>query len=198
MFLRHRSYEAEVAYLEVKSEETISAPEKSPLARETNGSSSKSEKVVCRVNCNICNTMSGNASPRCPDMSNSSQLDDSKWLRSKGRFLSIGAAVISCRNERAADGLVVDAHLSDGFLHLILIKDCPHAYYLWHLTELARKGGNPLKFDFVEHHKTSAFTFTSSGSESVWNLDGELFQAHKLSAQVFRGLVSLFASGPEI
>ena len=40
--------------------------------------------------------------------------------------------------------------------------------------------------------------FTSYGTESVWNLDGEPFQAHQLSAQVFRGLVSLFASGPEV
>lgn len=56
---------------------------------------------------------------------------DLKWSSSKGRFLSIGAAVISCRNERAPDGLVADAHLSDGFLHLILVKDCPRPYYLW-------------------------------------------------------------------
>ncbi|KAF1894006.1 hypothetical protein Lal_00003921 [Lupinus albus] len=33
---------------------------------------------------------------------------------------SVGAAVISCRNEKAPDG----------FLHLILIRDCPHASYL--------------------------------------------------------------------
>ena len=46
--------------------------------------------------------------------------------------------------------------------------------------------------------QTPAFTFTSLGNESVWNLDGERLQAHKLSAQVFRGLVNLFATGPEI
>jgi ceramide kinase len=56
---------------------------------------------------------------------------DLKWSRSKGCFLSVGAAVISCRNERAPDGLVADAHLSDGFLHLILVKDCPRPYCLW-------------------------------------------------------------------
>ncbi|KAG8381560.1 hypothetical protein BUALT_Bualt06G0134300 [Buddleja alternifolia] len=66
-----------------------------------------------------------------------------------------------------------------------------------HLIQLARRGGDPLEFNFVEHHKTPAFTFTSSGKEGVWNVDGELFQAHQLSAQVFRGLVSLFATGPE-
>ncbi|RWV95945.1 hypothetical protein BHE74_00013544 [Ensete ventricosum] len=56
---------------------------------------------------------------------------DSRWLEYKGRFLSVGAAIISCRNERAPKGLVAEAHLADGFLHLILIKDCPHPLYLW-------------------------------------------------------------------
>ncbi|KAF2611413.1 hypothetical protein F2Q70_00008128 [Brassica cretica] len=60
------------------------------------------------------------------------------------------AAVMSNRNERAPDGLVVDAHLSDGFLHLILIKDCSRPKYLWHLTELAKKGGEPLNFESLE------------------------------------------------
>ena len=51
----------------------------------------------------------------------------SKWLKSKGPFLSVGAALMSCRNDKAPGGVVVDAHLSDGFLHLVLIKDCSHA-----------------------------------------------------------------------
>lgn len=45
--------------------------------------------------------------------------------------------------------------------------------------------------------QTPAFMFTSSGKESVWNVDGEILEGQKLSAQVFRGLVSLFAAGPE-
>ncbi|KAA8533896.1 hypothetical protein F0562_031413 [Nyssa sinensis] len=201
VFLRHRSYEAEIAYLEVKSEKTNSTPEKGlrgSRMQASRGLAKKSEKVPCRVNCNICNTKPIHNLARHATSTPYSHPDESRWLRSKGRYLSVGAAVISCRNERAPDGLVADAHLSDGFLHLILIKDCPHAFYLWHLTQLARKGGNPLNFEFVEHHKTPAFTFTSFGKESVWNLDGELLQAHQLSAQVFRGLISLFASGPEV
>ncbi|XP_048421500.1 ceramide kinase-like isoform X1 [Pyrus x bretschneideri] len=43
---------------------------------------------------------------------------ETKWSISKGNFISIGAAVISNRNERAPDGLVADAHLSDGFMRL--------------------------------------------------------------------------------
>lgn len=122
-----RSYEAEVAYLEIKSEKTTSS------AGQSFGGSSrgkafwsrtkKSERVICRAKCKVCNTK--------PVHVPTGHVRDSKWVRSKGQFLSVGAAVISNRNERAPDGLVADAHLSDGFLHLILIKDCPHALYLW-------------------------------------------------------------------
>ncbi|XP_062000065.1 ceramide kinase isoform X2 [Rosa rugosa] len=200
VFMRHRSYQAEIAYLDVKSEERDSTSEKDNLGgrKRPFWSSNKSEKVICRANCNVCCTKPIHGSTDDSHTTPYSHAGETKWSSSKGKFLSVGAAVISCRNEKAPDGLVADAHLSDGFLHLILIKDCPHALYLWHLTQLARKGGNPFDFKFVEHHKTPAFTFTSSGNESVWNLDGEAFQAHQLSAQVFRGLVSLFATGPEV
>ena len=39
---------------------------------------------------------------------------------------------------------------------------------------------------------------TSFGKESVWNVDGEILQGHQISAQVNRGLGSLFATGPEV
>ncbi|GJU18672.1 ceramide kinase isoform X1 [Tanacetum coccineum] len=191
VFLRHRSYEAEVAYMKVESGNTnVGANAK--RIKVFWGLSKDSERVICRAKCDICNTPLSTSQIEKPDPK-----QESNWVRVKGRFLSIGAAVISCRNEKAPDGLVADAHLADGFLHLILIKDCPRAFYLWHLTQLARKGGTPLNFDFVERHKTTSFTFTSSGEESVWNVDGEILKAQKLSAQVFRGLISLFASGPE-
>ncbi|KAJ7949486.1 Ceramide kinase [Quillaja saponaria] len=197
VFVRHRSYEAEIAYLKVKSEDNDStAGGGQQVSRKR--ALGKSEKCVCRVNCRVCSSNAIQKDTGVTGGTPYSRPEETRWLKSKGRFLSIGAAIISCRNERAPDGLVADAHLSDGFLHLILIKDCPHASYLWHLTQLARKGGNPLNFKFVEHHKTLAFTFTSLGNESVWNVDGEVFLAHQLSAQVFRGLISLFASGPEV
>ncbi|KAL5812591.1 hypothetical protein ACOSQ3_027541 [Xanthoceras sorbifolium] len=200
VFLKHRSYEAEIAYLEAESENTNSLPDRGRLLNRVRAlwGPNKSERLICRTNCIICNTKPVCTSTRSTRPTPYSRPEETRWLKSKGCFLSVGAAIMSNRNERAPDGLVIDAHLSDGFLHLIMIKDCPRASYLWHLTELARKGGNPLNFEFVEHHKTPAFTFTSSGNESVWNLDGELFQAHQLSAQVFRGLISLFASGPEV
>ncbi|VVB15620.1 unnamed protein product [Arabis nemorensis] len=195
VFLKHRSYEAEVMFEEAEPE---NAKTSSPHKRSKTWpfrNTPKSEKILCRAKCSICNCKAeGNIVRTTPD----SFPEKIRWCRTKGRFLSIGAAVMSNRNERAPDGLVVDAHLSDGFLHLILIKDCSRPKYLWHLTELAKKGGEPLNFEFVEYHKTRAFTFTSIGEESVWNLDGEIFEAHHLSAQVLRGLIPLFASGPEV
>ncbi|EOY22807.1 Diacylglycerol kinase family protein isoform 4 [Theobroma cacao] len=154
VFLKHRSYEAEVAYLEVESDKNNSIPDASRMFDKVRSlKRKKSERIICRVNCNVCNTKpvysSARSSPATPYM----RPQETRWLKSKGQFLSVGAAIMSNRNERAPDGLVADAHLSDGFLHLLLIKDCPHALYLWHLTQLARKGGNPLNFDFVEHHK---------------------------------------------
>lgn len=126
LFSCFRSYEAEIAYLDVKSEESSSASEevlRGSKKRALWCLPKKSERKPCCVDCNVCTSTSH------PMMANNAE--GSRWLKSKGRFLSIGAAVISCRNERAPDGLVADAHLSDGFLHLILVKDCPHALYLW-------------------------------------------------------------------
>ncbi|KAK6132229.1 hypothetical protein DH2020_034049 [Rehmannia glutinosa] len=196
VFLQHRSYEAEVNYLEVESETESSSLETGPQDSNTTVwcLPKKPDRASCLANCVVCNSKSDDTMVGPPSLA--PNLKGLKWSRSKGRFLSVGAAVISCRNEKAPDGLVADAHLSDGFLHLILIKDCPHPFYLWHLIQLARRGGDPLDFKFVEHHKTPAFTFKSFGKEGVWNVDGELFLAHQLSAQVFRGLVSLFATGP--
>lgn len=199
VFLQHRSYEAEVAYVQVESEKPSVDTKRGPWSGKMKaliGLSDPSIKGTCRAKCSVCNEKPIQSSAKSASIG--PYKGESRWKKSKGRFLSVGAAVISCRNERAPDGLVADAHLSDGFLHLILVKDCPRARYLCHLTQLAVKGGNPLDFQFVEHHKTPAFMFTSFGKESVWNVDGEILQGHQLSAQVYRGLVSLFATGPEV
>lgn len=116
-------------YVEVESE-------KSGSSVETNAHGSrtfwdfrrKPERMSCRANCTVCNETTNDG--MIGHSSLATNLGSLRWLKSKGHFLSVGAAVISCRNEKAPDGLVADAHLSDGFLHLILIKDCPHPSYL--------------------------------------------------------------------
>ncbi|KAM3682924.1 hypothetical protein ACJW31_12G107400 [Castanea mollissima] len=129
VFLKHRSYEAEVAYIEVKSEEKNSTLERGRLSGRVRPlrSSNKSERVICRVNCTVCNKKADEVSMGSARSVSYPPPEETRWLRSKGPFM-----------------------------------------------------------------------FTSYGTESIWNMDGEPFQAHQLSAQVFRGLVSLFASGPEV
>jgi len=128
-----RSYEAEIAYLDVESDEinlTSKRDHQGNLIRAIR-SSHTSERRICRTNCKVCNEKPNDASVGVCSLTPHLNSEEARWARSKGHFLSVGAAIISCRNEKAPDGLVADAHLSDGFLHLILIRDCPHASYLW-------------------------------------------------------------------
>ncbi|CAI5463310.1 unnamed protein product [Closterium sp. Yama58-4] len=52
------------------------------------------------------------------------------WRMVRGKFHSVGAAVMSCRNDKAPDGVAAQAHLADGNLHLILIRKCSRPEYL--------------------------------------------------------------------
>lgn len=128
-----RSYEAEVAYIETESEKTDSSVKKGHLLSKVRAmlGPDKLERVICRINCGVCNTKPVHMSKRSPRAAPYSCPSETRWLKCRGHFLSVGAAIISNRNERAPDGLVADAHLSDGFLHLLLIRDCPRASYLW-------------------------------------------------------------------
>lgn len=119
------------------------------------------------------------------------------WRTVRGCFHSVGGAVISCRNDKAPDGIAAHAHLADGHLNLIMVHECSRPEYLQQLLSLAWKGADPFDYSFVEHHKTPAFTFKALGECGYWNVDGELVEAKELSAQVFRGLVDVFATGPE-
>ena len=52
------------------------------------------------------------------------------WKTCHAKFHSIGAAVMSCRNEKAPEGVAAHAHLADGLLHLILVRECSRPDYL--------------------------------------------------------------------
>ncbi|CAK9263449.1 unnamed protein product [Sphagnum jensenii] len=212
VFMKHKRYEAEVSFLDIPH--SLSSPHgvvpQGPWTHHlpftnSNSISQENKKVICRVNCATCakgpdfshivsqHSEEGYASNRRLE-----GLQAPKWQTRRGKFHSVGAAIMSCRNDKAPDGVAAHAHLADGFLHLILIRECSRPAHLRQLLRLTRKGADPFKFKFVEHHKTPLFTFHSHGKQSVWIVDGELFPAHTVSGQVFRGLVNLFACGPEI
>ncbi|RLM61734.1 ceramide kinase isoform X1 [Panicum miliaceum] len=135
VFLKHRSYEAKVAFLETPNTNPLTASAEDDVtgAQPLQSCQRRPRKIICRTNCFVCKEASTSGQNSEGEVADSSRTicENPKWVWSKGRFLSVGAAVISCRNERAPDGLVADAHLSDGFLHLLLIRDCPLPLYLW-------------------------------------------------------------------
>ncbi|KAJ7540783.1 hypothetical protein O6H91_10G030700 [Diphasiastrum complanatum] len=206
VFLRHKKYAAEISFLDMGEKSNVKANSVGKYSYQQGKVHTKNiNQVICRMNCPICargkdDTLT-NAAEKHP-IGRSSKTpfgwETARWRTSHGIFQSVGAAVMSCRNDKAPDGMVAHAHLADGLLDLIMIRDCSRPAYLRQLIELSRRGDNHLSFNFVEHYKTPMFTFISHGEESVWSADGELFPAHKLSAQVFRGLVNIFASGPEV
>lgn len=203
VFFQHKLYEAEVSYVELLESNTKTpvfngSPTKNLLHRDVSKKGGL-RRLMCRLNCSIC--ANGVDLSDLDEMSVVPSQPPQKiprWKHSRGSFISVGAAVISCRNEKAPNGVAASAHLADGLLHLILVKDCSRLAYLWHLIQLTREDADPLDFAFVEEYKTPQFNFVSHGEESVWNVDGEIFPAHQLSAQVFRGLVNIFASGPDV
>ncbi|GAQ89220.1 Ceramide kinase [Klebsormidium nitens] len=193
-FLRHRTYEAEITYLERGKTFDPSGTTSKPGHRRSNS------RVVCRVACHVC-SKAGDEEREAEAVGTTDLVGEYKpkalWRTLRGEYHSVAGAVMACRNDKAPDGISTFAHLSDGRMDLILIKDCSRLEYLRQLIRLARKGADPFDLPFVETHKTSQFHFRSLGQQSTWNVDGELLKARELSAQVFRGLVDIFARGPE-
>ncbi|CAI6010073.1 unnamed protein product [Closterium sp. NIES-65] len=187
-YLHHRSYDAEVSYFDVHPSAGPAprpAIQASPVQRAgleaSPSTAAESDASAVQAAATLGESPSqGVLAPLCWQQHH-------HWKR--------GLDVLS--NDKAPDGFAAQAHLADGNLHLILIRKCSRPEYLHQLTRLARKGADPFAFEFVETYKTPAFMFTSHGKQSTWNVDGELVVASQLSAQVFRGLVDIFASGPE-
>ncbi|KAG0587968.1 hypothetical protein KC19_2G205600 [Ceratodon purpureus] len=208
VFLKHKAYEAEISFLDIPQNESYPQQLK-PQGPWTRKKAFKprhdvNKKVLCLANCAVCSSGFDfshvlNSDSDTDAVQQLVGMQAPTWKTCRAKFHSIGAAVMSCRNEKAPEGVAAHAHLADGLLHLILVRECSRPDYLRQLLRLARRGADPFDFSFVEHYKTPLFTFLSHGDkESVWNVDGELLPARQLTGQVFRGLVTLFARGPEI
>ena len=132
-----------------------------------------------------------------------------RWMTIEGEFKVVGCAVLSCRCDQAPDGLAKYAQICDGNMQLFLVRNCSRWQFLRHLAALAF-GGNAFDFDFVELYKVSgvhveplhgADAARVAGKDmahrSSWNVDGEVGHG-TLLASAKRGLVDVFARGPEL
>ncbi|KAI5058166.1 hypothetical protein GOP47_0026336 [Adiantum capillus-veneris] len=177
VFFQHKLYDAEISYIELpetdlRTSEPGSSNYGSGLFNKKTWRNGGLNKIACRLNCNICsNGMDFFEMDETSSISSNSE-NTPKWKHVRGSYISVGAAVISCRNEKAPNGVAASAHLADGLLHLILVKECSRLSYLWHLIQLTREGADSLDFSFVEEYRTPQFNFVSHGEESVWNVDG--------------------------
>ena len=101
-----------MAFLENRNSDSLAASVEN-VASGVQPRQKRPRKTICRINCSVCketSTSGQNSEDEKPESSRTT-CENPKWVWSKGRFLSVGAAVISCRNEKAPDGLVAEAHL---------------------------------------------------------------------------------------
>jgi len=92
-------------------------------------------QIVCLANCAVCaGGFDFSHVLNCESDTEGSQqavgMPAPTWKTCHAKFHSIGAAVMSCRNEKAPEGVAAHAHLADGLLHLILIRECSRPDYL--------------------------------------------------------------------
>ena len=84
----------------------------------------------------------------------------------EGEFNAIMAVVMPCRSDRSDSGLVPFAHMSDGRIHLILVRKCSTLQYLKFLASIPRSGVLPENFDYVEAVDAVAVRVEPEGAQS--------------------------------
>lgn len=83
-------------------------------------------------------------SPEGAERAGSGYLSDGEeeegWVTIEGDFKLIMAVVSPCRSDRSALGLLPYGHLSDGRIHLIMVKKCSIAAYFRFLLSIPSGG----------------------------------------------------------
>ena len=127
----------------------------------------------------ICNGGNG-----CDDCMNVS-IGDKKpgeWRRVEGNFIGISGANISCRCALSPLGMAPFAHLSDGYLDLILVKKASrlgHLRYLLRTASDSRRAVSQCKFkkhsdnmSFRIRYLIPIFFVSPSSPFRLWNATG--------------------------
>ncbi|KDD75768.1 hypothetical protein H632_c506p0, partial [Helicosporidium sp. ATCC 50920] len=114
-------------------------------------------------------------------------------------FAGIMLVIMACRSDKSKHGVAKYGHLSDGNLHLVLVRKCSRLQYLRFLLEMSHhgleKGGR--HGEYVQVVPAVAVRIEPLGAQSHWNVDGELLPVSGIQAEVQRGVVDVFARGVE-
>ena len=200
MWMLNKSYRARVEYL--------------PAPRE-----SSSRQVICTKSCPVClQPAHGRLNPAQKSFKlhaqNSLKRCESDWRAVEGEFAGIMLVIMPCRSEKSQTGVCKYSHLSDGRVHLVMIKACSRWRYLRFLLRLSNQGLETGSTDdgVIQVEACAAIKITHleptgqankgvTGKESVWNVDGELLRVDAadpvLYGEVHRSFVRAFSRGVE-
>lgn len=114
----------------------------------------------------------------------------------QGRFKSILVANMPLRTDKSKKGLLPSAHLSDGCVKVLLIRDVNTIEHLCYMARMSSKGlTRPMRrLELVDATEVEV-EHVGEGAMSAWNVDGEIVTATRVRAEVLSGLVQVFARG---
>lgn len=122
------------------------------------------------------------------------------WKAVEDDFAGVMLVIMPCRSDKSTAGVARYGHLSDGNIHLVLVRRCSRLQYLRFLLKLSSTGLEPgLHHDGnVEVIPVVAVRVEPVGpQESLWNIDGELLKCAAITAETHRGAIEVFARGVE-
>ncbi|CAK8676483.1 unnamed protein product [Clavelina lepadiformis] len=148
--------------------------------------------------------------------------DCEEWKVTRGNFIMVNSALMSCACAKCPYGLSPTAHLADGNVDLILVRQSSRANFFRYLLSHIGKGDR-FDFPFVEVHRVRAFQYRAITKDEIslsdsslepiteeipslekktcktscWNTDGEIISKPNINVLVHRGLVNLFSRGIE-
>ncbi|EGC37474.1 hypothetical protein DICPUDRAFT_76939 [Dictyostelium purpureum] len=125
---------------------------------------------------------------------NQDHLLENGWRCIDGEFIGVVASTVT---HLASDFISSpNAHLSDGLIDLVLIRNNPKlskASLLSILTDSAT--GDHLKSDLIEHHKVKALILEPGNERTgIIAIDGERIKYGKTSMENVRGLINIIVS----
>lgn len=125
--------------------------------------------------------------------------DSERWHCWEGEVSSLMIVVTPTRSDKSKHGIVPHAHLSDGRLHLVIVRRCTRWQFFRFLLSLTQ-GGVDESLSFVDVKEVEAWRCEELTTDhgSVWNVDGELMRSRFMSACCHHGLVNVFGRGPEL
>lgn len=100
---------------------------------------------VCTTDCIVCSQKS-HSRLSTSQKSFSFHADESlkrlpeEWKVVEGSFAGIMLVIMPCRSQKSSKGVARYGHLSDGNIHLVMVKQCSRLQYLRFLMRLSNSG----------------------------------------------------------